>query len=62
VSEGANIEFLIKGHDESMKVYTTRPDTIFGVTYMVIAPEHPFVAKITTDQQKVAVKAYCKEV
>jgi leucyl-tRNA synthetase len=61
-SEGANIEFLIKEHDESMKVYTTRPDTIFGVTYMVIAPEHPFVAKITTDEQKVAVKAYCKEV
>ncbi len=43
-SEGAYIEFLITGRDEKIKVFTTRPDTIFGATYVVLAPEHPFVS------------------
>lgn len=45
-SRGAEVSFKIDGTDESLTVYTTRPDTIFGVTYMVIAPEHPIVAKL----------------
>ncbi len=45
-SRGAEVSFKIDGTDESLTVYTTRPDTIFGVTYMVIAPEHPVVAKL----------------
>ncbi|MFZ5830127.1 MAG: leucine--tRNA ligase [Planctomycetota bacterium] len=43
-----------------LRVYTTRPDTLFGATYMVIAPEHPFVARLTTPEQKAAVEAYCE--
>src|SRR5205085_8472673 len=42
-----------------LRIYTTRPDTLFGATYMVIAPEHPFVARLTTPEQKAAVEAYC---
>ena len=46
-SEGAEIDFLIDHSDEKLKVYTTRPDTIFGVTFMVIAPEHPIIEKLS---------------
>ncbi|KMY55109.1 leucyl-tRNA synthetase [Bacillus sp. FJAT-27231] len=57
-SEGAEVTFAIDGHDETFTVFTTRPDTLFGATYAVLAPEHPFVAKITTDEQKEAVAGY----
>lgn len=57
-SEGANVIFKIDGHDSELEIYTTRPDTLFGATYMVLAPEHPLVEKITTPTQKAAVKAY----
>ena len=49
-------------HDETFTVFTTRPDTLFGATYAVLAPEHPFVEKITTPEQKAAVDAYLDEV
>ncbi|MCU9614265.1 leucine--tRNA ligase [Caldibacillus lycopersici] len=61
-SEGAEITFDIAGHDETITVFTTRPDTLFGATYAVIAPEHPLVNKITTAEQKAAVDAYIEEV
>ncbi|MFV1884256.1 MAG: leucine--tRNA ligase [Balneola sp.] len=57
-SVGAEIDFMIEGADEKLRVYTTRPDTIFGATYMVIAPEHHLVSKITTEAQKDAVAEY----
>ena len=57
-SEGAEIRFDIVGHDESFTVFTTRPDTLFGATYCVLAPEHPLVAAITTDEQRAAVDEY----
>ncbi|MDR1287817.1 MAG: leucine--tRNA ligase [Treponema sp.] len=57
-SEGANVSFAIDGHEDTLEIYTTRPDTLFGATYMVLAPEHPLVATITTEEQKAAVKAY----
>lgn len=46
-SEGAEIDFPIEGYNHSLRVFTTRPDTIYGATYMVLAPEHPFVAELT---------------
>ncbi|OLC59780.1 MAG: leucine--tRNA ligase [Ktedonobacter sp. 13_1_40CM_4_52_4] len=59
-SEGAEIRFtaLIDGQQEEIPVFTTRPDTIYGVTFFVLAPEHPWVEKITTPDQKAAVEAY----
>ncbi|MDR2028991.1 MAG: leucine--tRNA ligase [Treponema sp.] len=65
-SEGANAVFKIDGHAGgnekpqglSIEIYTTRPDTLFGATYMVLAPEHPLVERITTAEQKAAVAAY----
>ena len=59
-SEGANVFFTIDGSAaaERLEIYTTRPDTLFGATYMVLAPEHPLVEKITTGEQKAAVAAY----
>ena len=47
--------------EDVLRVYTTRPDTLFGATYMVIAPEHPFVPRLTTPEQKDAVEAYCQK-
>ncbi|UQS85224.1 leucine--tRNA ligase [Apilactobacillus apisilvae] len=62
-SKGASVFFAVDGHkDEKVEVFTTRPDTLFGASYMVLAPEHDLVDKITTDDQKEAVKAYQKEV
>jgi len=58
-STGAEVIFDIAGHDElELEVYTTRPDTLFGATYIVLAPEHPLVEEITTDGQKQAVNHY----
>jgi len=57
-SEGAEVDFTING--EKVTVFTTRPDTLFGATYMVLAPEHPLVEKITTEAQKAAVEDYNK--
>ncbi|MCO6473966.1 MAG: leucine--tRNA ligase [Melioribacteraceae bacterium] len=61
-SIGAEIIFTIDGFDETLTVFTTRPDTIFGATYMVISPEHPLVEKITTDEYRTAVNIYRNEV
>lgn len=57
-SEGALVHFPVAGSGESVPVFTTRPDTIFGATYMVLAPEHHLVKKITTNSQKKAVEEY----
>ena len=58
-SEGADIDFTVESADgESLRVFTTRPDTLFGATYMVLAPEHPLVSKITTPDQRGDVEAY----
>lgn len=57
-SEGAEIEFNIKNSDSKLNVYTTRPDTIFGVDFMVIAPEHEIVLNVTTANQKAEVEKY----
>ncbi len=57
-SSGAEADFAIDGHSERLRVYTTRPDTIFGVDFMVLAPEHELVEKITTREQKAVVEEY----
>ncbi len=57
-SEGANVLFGIEGSQERLEIFTTRPDTLFGATYMVLAPEHKLVGSITTAAQKAAVEAY----
>ncbi len=57
-SEGASVRFALDGRPETVEVYTTRPDTLFGATYMVLAPEHPLVAAITTQDRKAEVDAY----
>ena len=57
-SEGANVRFALETGEGEIEVYTTRPDTLFGATYMVLAPEHPLVPKITTAARKEAVDAY----
>ena len=60
-SEGAQLFFGLKGTDEKLEVFTTRPDTIFGVTFMVLAPEHELVEQLTTPEYKEAVEAYLAE-
>jgi leucyl-tRNA synthetase len=57
-SEGAEIDFAIAGHAATLTVFTTRPDTLYGATYMVLAPEHPLVATITTPSCRAEVEAY----
>ena len=57
-SEGVNIDFELPCHKEKLRVYTTRPDTLFGATYLVISPEHPLAEKLATAQQLVEVKSY----
>ncbi|WRH68927.1 MAG: leucine--tRNA ligase [Planktothrix sp. GU0601_MAG3] len=61
-SIGAQLEFPIIGLDEKIAVFTTRPDTVYGVSYVVLAPEHPLVAQVTTPEQKAAVEAFIQEV
>lgn len=60
-SIGADVDFKVDGFDETIRVFTTRPDTLFGATYMVMAPEHPLVDKITSDECKQAVEKYRQE-
>ncbi|SNB06637.1 Leucine--tRNA ligase [Flavobacterium psychrophilum] len=60
-SVGAMVSFNLKQHKEAIEVFTTRPDTIFGVTFMTLAPEHPLVQEITTPEQKAAIEAYIEK-
>lgn len=60
-SEGALVHFAVDGHDETIDVFTTRPDTLFGGTYCVLAPEHALVETLTTEAQHAAVEAYVEE-
>ena len=60
-SEGAEIAFPVAGHGGEIRVFTTRPDTIFGATYMVLAPEHPLSSALTTPAESAAVDAYRAE-
>lgn len=61
-SIGAQLEFPIIGLDENIAVFTTRPDTVYGVSYVVLAPEHPLVSQVTTPEQKATVEAFIQEV
>ncbi len=60
-SEGADVDFPVAGAKAVIRVFTTRPDTLFGATYMVLAPEHPLVEQITTPEQRDAVQKYKAE-
>jgi len=60
-SEGAEVTFAIAGSEKTVTVYTTRPDTLFGATYMVLSPEHPLIGEITTEAQRAAVNQYRDE-
>lgn len=57
-SEGARIKYAVQGSDATIEVFTTRPDTLFGNTFLVLAPEHPLVAKIATNAQRGEVETY----
>jgi len=61
-STGAHLEFPIVGSSEKIGVYTTRPDTVYGVTYVVLAPEHPLTKQVTTPEHQAAVEAFIQEV
>ncbi len=61
-SIGAYLEFPIVGSDEKIGVYTTRPDTVYGVTYVVLAPEHPLTKRVTTPDRQTSVEAFVQEV
>jgi leucyl-tRNA synthetase len=60
-SIGADVDFKVDGFDETIRVFTTRPDTLFGATYMVMAPEHPLVDKIESEDRKEAIQKYREE-
>ena len=60
-SEGAEVEFKIVGSNQSLKVFTTRPDTLFGATYMVVAPEHPILNQLVPTEYQSSIKAYQAE-
>ena len=61
-STGAEVDFAVQGESDAvLRVYTTRPDTLFGATYMVIAPEHPYVEQLTSSENKTAVKEYVRQ-
>ena len=57
-SVGAEVDFDIVGHDEKMKIFTTRPDTLYGVTFMVLAPEHPLVKELITPEHQAEVDVF----
>jgi leucyl-tRNA synthetase len=59
-STGAEVDFSIDGKNEKIRVYTTRPDTLFGATYMVLSPEHPLVKSLTTQENREPIEAYLK--
>lgn len=59
-SEGAEVKFEVEGSDHKVAVYTTRPDTLFGATYLVVAPDHALIGDITTPEQSQAVRAYAE--
>ena len=61
-SEGAEIDFVVEGDCGAIRVYTTRPDTLYGATFMVLAPEHPLVVQLVSDAQRSAVEGYRKQV
>jgi leucyl-tRNA synthetase len=61
-SEGALVDFKIQNSNDKITVFTTRPDTLFGATFLVLAPEHPLVAKLTSKEQHAAVEEYQKSV
>jgi leucyl-tRNA synthetase len=61
-SVGAYLEFPIVGASEKIAVFTTRPDTVYGVTYVVLAPEHPLTLQVTTPEQKLAVETFIQEI
>lgn len=60
-SDGAMVSFAVEGSDDVIDVFTTRPDTLFGATYMVLAPEHPLVDRITVEERRPKIDAYRKE-
>jgi len=60
-SEGAEVDFKVKNYKDILQVFTTRPDTLFGATFMVLAPEHELVSKIVTHEQKKEVSEYVKK-
>ncbi|MAF66771.1 MAG: leucine--tRNA ligase [Planctomycetes bacterium] len=60
-SEGAEVDFAVEGlEDEALSVFTTRPDTLFGATFMVVAPEHPLLERLVADEQRAAVEDYAR--
>src|SRR5438128_11830988 len=59
-SEGAEVDFPVQGNEDVIRVFTTRPDTLFGSTFMVLAPEHPLVEKLTAPDRKPEVDAYVR--
>ncbi|WP_330949706.1 leucine--tRNA ligase [Virgibacillus sp. MG-45] len=61
-SEGADVTFQVDGINEAFTVFTTRPDTLFGATYAVLAPEHPLVKKIVSNEQQEAVEQYIQDI
>ena len=61
-SVGAYLEFAIVGREDKIAVFTTRPDTVYGVTYLVLAPEHPLTPEVTTPEQQEAVSAFIEEI
>jgi leucyl-tRNA synthetase len=61
-SQGAKVDFQVDGSDHTITVYTTRPDTLFGASYVVLSPEHPLVLALTSPEQKMAVEKYRKDI
>lgn len=61
-SEGAEVTFKVADSDQSFQVFTTRPDTLFGVSYCALAPEHPLVKELTTPENQAAVEAYIESI
>ena len=60
-SQGAEIDFKVDGDGQIIRVFTTRPDTLFGATFLVLAPEHRLVSELTTQEQKEVVDEYCRQ-